>query len=316
MAPKKVQPQGAQTLEQVEAKFAAQSNLFYEKCMDLNTPQSTVANSLDVLMKTRSTLLGLYGVAPDPKWTGSITAPTGAGGAGVPGTPVIWSQKLHECLSKKAARVMTKGEIIFNTTAVDETNKSFVSTLSAPTLLSAEYSSEGPCISKAAAQHSAAMVAMQEEFAEVYAQLVGPYAPTAAAKGQKRKGGPDGAPVASAGPPEGKSMLSHFVQLLLGRPVAKEDMVYESVQLEGGAGFQATVALPTYVGGKSYQGAVAPTKKEAEMAAAKLACAQLRNVVVVLEEEHKAKKAKKNAEAIVKMKKMHEDRKAAAATAS
>mmetsp|Transcript_71127 Transcript_71127/g.230945 ORF Transcript_71127/g.230945 Transcript_71127/m.230945 type:complete len:122 (+) Transcript_71127:632-997(+) len=118
-----------------------------------------------------------------------------------------------------------------------------------------------------------------------------------------------------AGPPEGKSALSHSVQMLPGRPVTKEDMVYETVQVEG-AGNQSTVSLPTYDGGKPYHGPVAPSKKEAEMAAAKLACSQLKSVVDQLEEEHKAKKAKKNAEAIVKMKKMHEDKKAAAATAS
>mmetsp|Transcript_71128 Transcript_71128/g.230950 ORF Transcript_71128/g.230950 Transcript_71128/m.230950 type:complete len:123 (+) Transcript_71128:632-1000(+) len=118
-----------------------------------------------------------------------------------------------------------------------------------------------------------------------------------------------------AGPPEGKSALSHSVQMLPGRPVTKEDMVYETVQVEG-AGNQSTVSLPTYDGGKPYHGPVAPSKKEAEMAAAKLACSQLKSVVDQLEEEHKAKKAKKNAEGLARMKKMQEEKKAAAATAA
>mmetsp|Transcript_100935 Transcript_100935/g.256813 ORF Transcript_100935/g.256813 Transcript_100935/m.256813 type:complete len:307 (+) Transcript_100935:78-998(+) len=306
MAPKKVQPQGAQTLEQVEAKFAAQTTGFYEKCMDLNTPQSVVGSAANQLLALRSTLLGLYGVAPDPKWSPGAAAAQGAV-AGSAGGDVQWKQKLNECAAKKAARPLAKGEFVYTTTAVDETNKSFTSTVSG-SLLSKKYSSVEPQISKKLAEQTAARAALQAEYPEAYTELAAHEVALAPAKGEKRKSDPL--------PMGDKNELNHMMQMLLSRSVTKDDVLYTLTTIEGEKpSYSATVSLPTYEGSPTFQGAPASAKKDAEAAAAKVAIAAFKDAAAPLIEEHKAKKARKNAEDMEKMKQKHAEKQAAGITA-
>mmetsp|Transcript_100936 Transcript_100936/g.256816 ORF Transcript_100936/g.256816 Transcript_100936/m.256816 type:complete len:306 (+) Transcript_100936:78-995(+) len=305
MAPKKVQPQGAQTLEQVEAKFAAQTTGFYEKCMDLNTPQSAVCVAANHLLTLRCKLLGMYGVAPDAKWTAAGSA--GAPAQGGVGSEVQWKSKLTETAAKKAARPLTKGEFVYNTTAVDETNKSFTSTVSG-SLLSKKYSSVEPQISKKLAEQTAARAALQAEYPEAYTELAAHEVALAPAKGEKRKSDPL--------PMGDKNELNHMMQMLLSRSVTKDDVLYTLTTIEGEKpSYSATVSLPTYEGSPTFQGAPASAKKDAEAAAAKVAIAAFKDAAAPLIEEHKAKKARKNAEDMEKMKQKHAEKQAAGITA-
>jgi len=288
MAPK------AQTLESVEARFAQIVNGFYDQCMDLNTPQSAVGSAANQLLALRSTLLGLYGVAPDPKWSPGAAAAGGAA-AGAVGGDVQWKQKLNEFAAKKAARPLAKGEFVYTTTAVDETNKSFTSTVSG-SILSQGHSSAEPQISKKLAENAAAKAALEAEHPEAYAELAVLEVAVAAAsaKGQKRK--------ADAPPMGDKNELNHMMQMLLSRSVTKDDVLYTLTTIEGEKpSYSATVALPTYQGSPTFQGAAAFAKKDAEAAAAKVAIAAFKDAAAPLIEEHKAKKAKKNKEALEKL---------------
>mmetsp|Transcript_101883 Transcript_101883/g.259020 ORF Transcript_101883/g.259020 Transcript_101883/m.259020 type:complete len:310 (-) Transcript_101883:111-1040(-) len=291
MAPKAANGNG---LEAVEARFAQTANNFYEKCMDLNTPQSIVANAASNLLNLRHQLLCMYGVASDTKWTPG--AGPAAASAGVANGEVLWKNKLNEVAAKKAGRPLTKGEFVYTATAVDETNKTFTCTVSGA-LLKKEYRGAEAQISKKLAEHMAAKAAMQAEYKESFAELhssVTVAAAAPAAQGQKRKGEPH--PVGS------KSELSHAVQMLLGRPVTKEDVVYTSTTIEGDTpSYQSVVSLPTYDASSQYQGAVTAMKKDAEASAAKNALAALKAVIAPMEEEHKAKKAKKNKEQLEKL---------------
>jgi len=305
MAPKAKE----ETLESVEARFAQSSNSFHEKCMDLNTPQSAVAAAANQLLTLRCKLLGMYGVAPDPKWTAAGSA--GAPAQGGVGSEVQWKSKLNETAAKKAARPLTKGEFVYNTTAVDETNKSFTSTVSG-SLLSKEYSSVEPQISKKLAEQTAARAALQAEYPEAYTELAAHEVAPAPAKGEKRKSDPL--------PMGDKNELSHMMQMLLARSLTKDDVLYTVVTIEGETpSYSATVSLPSHEASPTFEGAAAPSRKDAEAAAARVAIAALKDAAAPLIEEHKAKKAKKNKEGLEKLvaaqKEKKEAKKAAEAAA-
>lgn len=300
--PPKAAEQPKASLPEVEAKFTAAADRFFEKALDLNVSQGHTAKLIGEVMNIRHKLLGLYGVAPDPKWKpgAMVFAAPGMAAAAGPVEDIKWVAKLYEVMAKTLRRSLNKGEVNYVTEAADETGKSFISTLTCE-LFSAEYKSPSPCPSKKAAEHAAAQVAMEAEYPDAYRALAS--SGSFASLPQKRKA--PGEP--SAGPPEGKSQLSHFVQMILQRSVTKEDIVYDTTEAEGNC--KCTVTLPQN-DNQSFKGE-GPTKKDAEMAAAKAACAVLAPIAAPLIEEHKAKKAKKMEEANAKRKEKLEERKAA-----
>jgi len=307
-------------LQASEAKFGEGTNKIYESLLDLNVPQSSLAASWDELLSVRAQILGLYGVPPDPAWAPSGAAAAAAGGWGgaAPMDGEIWKSKLNEVAAKRSKRSLTKGEFVFTT--VQDGSGGYTSTLSSPALLEAEYSSDAGCVSKKVAEQGAAKAAIQAEFPETYVILSasGAAAATAwgvpqwpAVRGQKRgrktmEEEGDG----PGGPPEGKSQLVHAVQLLLNRPVTKDDVVYETTEIEGDTkNYVSTVSLPSYEG-KSWQGETVTNKKEAEMSAAKMAYESLSPITQPLEDARKAKKVAMQAEKLTRLKETQAAKKA------
>jgi len=314
---------GAQSIEQVEASFAASANKFYEKCMDLNVQMSQVASMVNSLMISRNKLLGMYGIPPDPKWSpGGFGGAVAAGGIRAPVAPgpkaaakkvtavsvaasgeILWKSKLYEASVKKVKRSLGKDDFIFSTQ--DVPSGGYICTVGSPSFLVREYSSEGPCASKKLAEHSAAKAAIKAEFPELFRGL--------------SMGIPAGAPqkrnaeCVVAGPAEAKGELGHLVGIMLARPVTKEDFVYTTVDSDvgGTTTYRSSVALPGYDASQLFQGAPAASKKEAENNAAKDAVASLAALAGPFLEEHKAKKARKNAENVEKLKRRDAERKAA-----
>eukprot|EP00406_Dinophysis_acuminata_P023861 CAMPEP_0179347982 /NCGR_PEP_ID=MMETSP0797-20121207/73457_1 /TAXON_ID=47934 /ORGANISM="Dinophysis acuminata, Strain DAEP01" /LENGTH=333 /DNA_ID=CAMNT_0021062753 /DNA_START=76 /DNA_END=1074 /DNA_ORIENTATION=+ len=137
----------------------------------------------------------------------------------------------------------------------------------------------------------AAREALMAEFPDAFRQVevaLGGQAQAQAAQqaGVKRKG---------AGPDDPKSRLSQVMQLVLGRPTTKSDILYESALSEDGSGtYVATVHFPEYDQMNYYYGTPGATKKQAEMNAAEEALNQMQPIVQPLEEEHRAKKMRQS----------------------
>lgn len=94
------------------------------------------------------------------------------------------------------------------------------------------------------------------------------------------------------------------MQLILGRPVLKTDVVYTTQSTESAQGtkYTCTVTLPQYDASANYRGQAAESAKLAETKAAEVAVRALAKIVAPLEEERKAKKAKQNQEQLAKLK--------------
>mmetsp|Transcript_96162 Transcript_96162/g.254016 ORF Transcript_96162/g.254016 Transcript_96162/m.254016 type:complete len:304 (-) Transcript_96162:74-985(-) len=303
--------------------------------MDLNVQMSAVGGMVNNLLNLRNKLLGMYGIPPDPKWSpGGFGGAVAAGGIRAPVAPgpkaaakkvtavsvaasgeILWKSKLYEASVKKVKRSLGKDDFIFSTQ--DVPSGGYICTVGSPSFLVREYSSEGPCASKKLAEHSAAKAALQAEFPEVFRELsMGipagkPLAP-APVQGQKRK-----AEGAAVGPAEGKGELGHLIAIMLSRPVTKEDIVYTTMESEVGGTktYQSSVALPSYDASQMFRGVPAASKKDAENNAAKAAVTGLAAFAAPLLEEHKAKKARKHAEDVEKMKQKHAEKQAAIITA-
>mmetsp|Transcript_96161 Transcript_96161/g.254013 ORF Transcript_96161/g.254013 Transcript_96161/m.254013 type:complete len:305 (-) Transcript_96161:74-988(-) len=304
--------------------------------MDLNVQMSAVGGMVNNLLNLRNKLLGMYGIPPDPKWSpGGFGGAVAAGGIRAPVAPgpkaaakkvtavsvaasgeILWKSKLYEASVKKVKRSLGKDDFIFSTQ--DVPSGGYICTVGSPSFLVREYSSEGPCASKKLAEHSAAKAALQAEFPEVFRELSmgipagvsaqGQNAP----QGQKRKAGG-----AAAGPAPGKGELGHLIAIMLSRPVTKEDIVYTTMESEVGGTktYQSSVALPSYDASQMFRGVPAASKKDAENNAAKAAVTGLAAFAAPLLEEHKAKKARKHAEDVEKMKQKHAEKQAAIITA-
>jgi len=103
---------------------------------------------------------------------------------------------------------------------------------------------------------------------------------------------------------EPKGRLAHVVQLLVGNPLKKGDIVYETTQLDGGRFFVSTVTLPSCPQFNTpFSGSPIEGKRAAEKSAAEEALRVLGPMVESV--EHKAKKARisgKRAKRIKKVK--------------
>jgi len=142
---------------------------------------------------------------------------------------------------------------------------------------------------KKLAEQAAARVAVEAEFGEVSESPVAKPGKAGPAAGQKRsrEAAPD------ADNPKGR--LHNALHLILGRNAMKDDVAYETSQLEDGT-YVSTCSLPSYDASCVYQGEPAISKKEAEKNAAEVTILELQDVVAPLEEEHKAKKQRRNRE--------------------
>merc|ERR1719193_1282067 len=279
-------------------------------------------------MTLRGRILSMYGVPAEqakppnsnsrfPPLLPAMMAMQGAegwGGFGGSGgaDPSDFKSKLQQCISKRSKRSLVKGELNY-TVSQDEAGNGFWCVVQAGSteLLAKEYWSATVAASKRAAEHLAAKAAMLAEFPEaammsdMEAWWSGKGGPPAA--GVKRKAA---AITDASAAVDAKSRLMQAVQLLLTRPVTKGEVVYETSQADAeGKSWVGTVSIPAHDPSSSWQGEPADSQKQAMMNAAEAALAALKDTLTPLEEE---RKAKKNKEALEKLKKAHADKKAAA----
>lgn len=331
----------APTLEQLEQRFADQTNGFHGELVDLNKSMSQVNTKLTGLLNLRNQLMGMYGVPPDPKWMppaapaktpakpkqeakvkAPVKAKAKAKAAVVKPPSVETVARSAQAASFIASVCVPSGEVNYKGKLVEIIAKKSKKTPSkddftyvvegeAPagftckltsTHLKKTYSTESTCASKRAAEHAAASAAIKAEFPEEFA-LLGIYGVT---QGQKRKH--EGEEVVQ----NDKSKLCQAMMVVLGRTLTKEDVTYEVTELPGDAkSYVATVKFPTWDKAKSFKGAAAPNKPKAEANAATVALQKLDSTFKPLLEEHQAKKKKKQQESLEKLKAAHEEKKKA-----
>lgn len=166
---------------------------------------------------------------------------------------------------------------------------------------------EGPLTEgRKKAEHAAAKVAAKEAFPgeSIPGQtLTTGEAGVSGKKGQKRKGGGG----ASTEDMPAKGRLIRGVQLILGRSTSKQDISF-TVEGEKDGEYIGTVSIPCT--GNTYQGHPSESKKAAETSAAEVAWENLKDRIEPLEEEQKAKKAKRNKEEVEALKERAEAKKA------
>merc|ERR1712087_423759 len=99
----------------------------------------------------------------------------------------------------------------------------------------------------------------------------------------------------SSGPPQDpQSRLRWAVNLLLGRSITKEDVVFETVEDPSTGTYTSTVGIPEVVPDRGFQGEPGANKKEAEANAAAAALQeQLETQVAPIAEQHEANKKEK-----------------------
>lgn len=289
----------------LEAQLSHATNIIYETILDLNIPNAKLVASIDEAMVVRAKILALYGVpqpAPTPTGRGGFKAPdlaafqqAGAAGQEADGN---WKGKLNTAVCKSTGRVLQKGDLTY--TVHGEANSSgFLATVTAGTsgVLTADYSTDEPQISKKAAEQAVAKIALMAEFPGAVSadgQVV--------VQGVKRKAaavaGDGAAALINA---DAKSRLSRALQILFARPVQKTDVVYldSGPQGEGATpgSFISRVSLPAHDPNATFEGQAADSKKGAENNAAEAALTALQHLVEAADEERKAKKAAKAAKA-------------------
>eukprot|EP00429_Kryptoperidinium_foliaceum_P055674 CAMPEP_0176102154 /NCGR_PEP_ID=MMETSP0120_2-20121206/51239_1 /TAXON_ID=160619 /ORGANISM="Kryptoperidinium foliaceum, Strain CCMP 1326" /LENGTH=371 /DNA_ID=CAMNT_0017436211 /DNA_START=1 /DNA_END=1116 /DNA_ORIENTATION=+ len=336
------QPISEKSRTALEHQLSTSANELYEGMLDLNVPMASIGSQWDKAVNLRSRLMQMYGVPA------ALAAPPTSGGGGgmlggmkggakggmkggmVPpammmaalteglgagaGESIDYKGKLNQAIGKRFKRSLAKGDLIYTVVPV-EGERTYNCSLMSPSCLEAEYWNSEPAASKRAAEHGAAKAALEAEFPEVaaelgvanFASLIGQGGIQAATTGKKRK---------APGDPgeDAKSQLMHSLQLLLGRPVLKTDIVYDvqPVQSLEGQAYQATVRFPEFDPSAVHQGDPAANQKQAQMNAAAVAVAVLAPTVAPLAEERKAKKARENKENLEKLKKAQQEKKEAA----
>lgn len=306
-------------IEVVEQRFASQAGALQAEMVDLNNSMSKVQKKLDGMLAARNQLMGMYGVPPDPKWKPSTPAvaavapPKAKAKAKAacairpPSTEVLaararglelaegacgvvsYKSKLLEAVAKKHKKPPTKDGLLFTVSGTTGTGFSCTLT-SSEELLAAEYATPSPCSSNMAAQNAVAIEALRAEYPEQFATLPSPPAEPAASNGQKRKG--DVVALSE------KALLLQLIQVLVARPLTKEDMIYTCAETGEDAAktFTCTVSLPALGKAKRFTGAAAAVRKEAELNAAKLAHDTLQRTCKAQIEEMQARKKAKAAE--------------------
>jgi len=234
----------------------------------------------------------------------------GKGAGGGPGGGTNWKGELNCAFQKSKGGPIGKGEIQYEVSEVEGSKK-----FQAAVTISGSTITGEPAESKRNAEHNAAKAALEEMFPDHQAKgggmggfnpmmMMNPMMQTASG-GTKRKIDPQELPA--------KTRLSNAVQLMKKAPLTKEDVTYsveeleapELVKLDGlkweDGKFVGTVVLAvtgdTYTADKPRK-----TKNGAENAAAEVALEALKPQLEPLIEEHNAKKARKNKEAIAALK--------------
>jgi len=291
--------QKAGKMAALSGECAEWTNYLSELILDLNSPDEELYSTWDKVLDIRQELLQLHGMGSALGGKGPVQTALGEAPAGA--EKVDWKGKLQQLYAKRFNTAVEKGTIVY--TCEDIPGQGFMAAVSADLFREGTYHGD-PMSTKKLAEQAAAHIAVLEEFGdEASPPSYPPQAgrPTASpAVGAKRKRAEAAEPV----PP--KSRLHNSMHLLLGRNATKEDVGYETVQLEDG-NYVSTLSLPGYDAGCVYQGAPGQNKKDAEQNAAEVANQQLQEVVAPLEEEHKAKKARINREKLDSLKKRKQE---------
>lgn len=229
---------------------------------------------------------------------------------------VQWKQELNQALQKHS--IADKPEY----TSSGE-GKLWMGTV---TIEGQIYNSEEAAPNKKAAENEAAKAALKELYPEAFEKASSKSGSGANAilsglqqmlggqteqKGQKRKRGDDRHP----GNDDPKQKLLNMMQLYVHkkheRNLASDDMSWVVQEFEEGKKtFQCSLTLTVHEPRQIHTGEVCDTKKAAEWSAATIALEHLKDIFSSLEEEHKAKKAKKNADELAKLKEKAAQRKA------
>eukprot|EP00449_Zooxanthella_nutricula_P025178 CAMPEP_0198547222 /NCGR_PEP_ID=MMETSP1462-20131121/67437_1 /TAXON_ID=1333877 /ORGANISM="Brandtodinium nutriculum, Strain RCC3387" /LENGTH=318 /DNA_ID=CAMNT_0044277699 /DNA_START=69 /DNA_END=1025 /DNA_ORIENTATION=- len=291
-------------VHELEAQLAVDANSVFDGVLDLNTTMVSLGAQWDKLMELRSRLLIMHGVpAHKARPPGKGVQPPAAASFPPPAMMKAWQtaqfaegsspdgdfkSKLQFAVTKRAKRTLTKGELIYTHTP-DESSKPALYTATvhgtSEGLLKQPYSSSEPVSGKRAAEHAAAKVALEAEFGFVFDGKV-PATP---------------APPAEAGK-DPRTRLTNGAHLLLGRPLAKGEVVYATRPAEPseGKGFVCTSSIPAHDPSASWQGAPAESVKQAEMNAAEAALEALAKTIAALEVERAEKRRLKDQEAFAK----------------
>lgn len=288
------------SLEHAEQHFSDLAAEVHTKVMDLNVPMAACASMWMKLMQSRQHLLTQYGVAPEPAFASALMSNAKGKGVGkglavkraATSSPSDYKQILHQAIQQRhAGASIAKEDILY--TPTEDAAGGYVCSLVSTKFLSGTYSSASSCQNKKEAEKSAAMVAVQHEFPELYRGKLP--AASSSEGGKKRKAeGAEPSLQHLMQPNLQKGEVNALMQVILERSCTRADVVYNTEQLSPSS-YSSTMTFPSYDLSVSFSGTGA-TRKEAENACAVQALEWLRPIVEPLMEQHKAKVAVKAAE--------------------
>lgn len=219
-----------------------------------------------------------------------------------PSGPTNWKGELLSAYQRKTKANADKSVFVYEVTSPDERVNEHQATLTASESGSVYVGETAQ--SKKGAEQNAAKVALQELFPEHYSRVLassgGMNSPNAfpmmqmmQQQGTKRKQGAMQPVMRQPEPDSPKNRLQQGVQLILGRSVTRDDMIF--VVEEEGDIFKATCTI-THLS-QTYEGEPQASKKLAEVSAAEVALLALEDQIAPLKEVHEAnKKQKRKAE--------------------
>lgn len=298
----------------MEAELLRLADAVYEGIVDLSVDSSTLDSRWEQLRRTRHQLMVMTGMPVQPyapamgygQMDAVYSGWQDGGAAETPAEPISWKQKLLEAVTKRNKGGLAKGDFVYET--VDDPSGGYYSTISSQSnQLTASYSSQTMAKSKRDAEQEAAMIALQSEFPEFFNQLNYAGQPNGQT-GKKRK-----LAEVPADPMNPKSKLTASLFLLLERNPAKDDMTFDTNEVDGG--FTSTLTMPNYDPTSSWHGQGA-NRKEAETAACDVALTELAPTLEPLQQAHKEKKARLNREKLGEMKEKLQAKKMAKDNAS
>jgi len=295
---KKGQQQHAQQarIAQMENQFYEAAELLWQSLGDWSQPSAALSPHWQNLLGLRDQLFQAHG-QPVAHGKGGAVAALPA-----PGAEPDWKGALNGAWSKTNHQQMSKDDIVYETT---ECQGGYVSQLSMNTPSGVVVYEGGVAApNKKAAEKLAARNAIQSEFPEIFARLLGTAAQAGPTIGQKRK-----APEEAGLEMDSKSRLNQGLSLLLERPTTKDDVSYETEKQEDGTWVsQVTLSTDATV---AYQGEAQSDRKAAEHSAAEAALVTLEDKIAPLMEEQKAKKLRKKREQLESFKKKQASKKGA-----
>lgn len=217
-----------------------------------------------------------------------------------------WRSQLNQAYSRKHKGMVTNS-IAYETSEIDATKHSFVSTVSSENFQEA-YTGESAS-SKRYAEDNAAMVAMQAEFPADYKASEAP----TTEKGWRRNKRKEKEDV-SKNEQDGKTRLNHSMMLLMQSAVTKETLQYTTTKSNGTT--TATLVITGLGAKKEFTGEASgeskQSRKEAELNAAEAALEELEEQIAaaqaVAAERKKEKEAKKKSEWDVLLAKKKEEK--------